>query len=103
MSLSDIRVARRRWSWWRNAIVAMYVLAIALLPLTHHDIACHLKSSTHCTTCLIGSAADLASHETSLGSSSLNEAGRPAIEASQCVDWPSVPAVPGRAPPALSL
>jgi hypothetical protein len=45
MSLSDIRVARRRWSWWRNAIVAMYVLAIALLPLTHHDIACHLKSA----------------------------------------------------------
>jgi hypothetical protein len=103
MSFYDVRVARRGRSLRRKAILAMYVLAIALLPLTHHDVACHLKSSVHCTTCLIGSAADLALHETSLGSSSLNEAGRPAIEARQCVDWPSIPAAPGRAPPALSL
>ena len=63
-----------------NSIVAVYVLAMALLPLTHHDIACHLKSSTHCTTCLIGSAADLASGETSLGSSILDDAGQAGIE-----------------------
>jgi len=101
MSLSDIRVARRRSSWWLNGVVAAYVLAMALLPLTHHDIACHLKSSTHCTTCLIGSAADLASAETSLGSSVLDDVGRAGIEASAQPDSLSLPTRSGRAPPAI--
>ena len=100
MSLSTVRAARRRASWWLNSIVAVYVLAMALLPLTHHDIACHLKSSTHCTTCLIGSAADLASGETSLGSSILDDAGQAGIEASAQPDSLSLPTRSGRAPPA---
>src|SRR5262245_11617961 len=99
MSLSDIRAARRRSSWWQNGVVAAYVLAMALLPLTHHDIACHLKSSTHCTTCLVGSAADLASDETTLGSSTLDDAGRAGIEGSARPDSLSLPTPSGRAPP----
>jgi len=100
MSLSAVRAARRRASWWLNSIIAVYVLAMALLPLTHHDIACHLKSSTHCTTCLIGSAADLATGETSLGSSILDDAGQAGIEASAQPDSLSLPTPSGRAPPA---
>src|SRR6478672_10856172 len=101
MSLSAVRAARHRASWWLNSIVAVYVLATALLPLTHHDIACHLKSSTHCTTCLIGSAADLASGETALGSSILDDAGQAGIEASAQPGSLSLPTRSGRAPPAL--
>jgi hypothetical protein len=100
MSLSDIRAARRRASWWLNGIIAAYALAMALLPLTHHDIACHLKSSTHCTTCLVGSAADLASDQTTLGPSALDDAGRAGTEASAQPDSLSLPAPSGRAPPA---
>jgi hypothetical protein len=100
MSLSDIRAARRRARWWLNAIIAAYALAMALLPLTHHDIACHLKSSTHCTTCLVGSAADLASDQTTLGPSALDDAGQAGIEASAPTDSLSRPTPSGRAPPA---
>ena len=41
-------------------LLAAYVLAAALLPLAHHDIVCHLKSSTHCTTCVVGSSGETA-------------------------------------------
>ena len=40
----------------RSLILATYVVVVATLPLLHHDIACHVQSSTHCTICLVGSA-----------------------------------------------
>ena len=103
MSLSDVRAARRRTNWWLNSIVALYVVAMALLPLTHHDIACHLKSSTHCTTCLVGSAADLATGETTLGSLALDDAGRAGTEESARPHSLSLPTPSGRAPPSTSF
>ena len=33
-----------------KVVLALYLLAAALLPFGHHDLACHLKSTTHCTT-----------------------------------------------------
>ena len=30
------------------------------MPLAHHDIVCHLKSTTHCTTCVVGSSGETA-------------------------------------------
>jgi hypothetical protein len=41
---------------FRSLVLAMYVAIVATLPLLHHDIACHIQSPTHCTTCVIGSA-----------------------------------------------
>ena len=41
---------------FRTFLLAVYVSAVATLPLLHHDIACHIQSPTHCTTCLVGSA-----------------------------------------------
>src|SRR5580765_784583 len=43
-----------------KAVLALYVLAAALLPFGHHDLACHIKSATHCTTCTVGSSAEAA-------------------------------------------
>lgn len=43
---------RRRWSVLAEAVLAAYVSLLAAGPLDHHDVACHLKSSTHCTTCV---------------------------------------------------
>jgi hypothetical protein len=39
-------------------VVAIYTVATLLSPLSHHDLACHLKSATHCTTCVVGSSAE---------------------------------------------
>src|SRR3982750_3742871 len=39
-------------------VAVAYVLALAVLPFAHHDLACHLKSTTHCWTCHVGTSAD---------------------------------------------
>jgi hypothetical protein len=83
-----------------RVVLGLYVAAAALLPLAHHDIACHFKSSTHCTSCIIGSAGDLASDATSVGRAVLNRVGRPAATPEERIDSLSVPAASGRAPPA---
>jgi len=58
-----------------RAVLCLYVLAAALMPLGHHDIACHLKSSTHCTTCVVGASADLGSHSATPTGCGLDYAG----------------------------
>ena len=92
---------RRVTSWSVRLVVAVYVLAAALLPLAHHDIACHFKSATHCSTCIIGSAGDLASDETPLRSTALDAAGWTAAESSDALSSASVCPTTGRAPPVL--
>ena len=86
---------------WLRAVLCLYVLAAALMPLGHHDIACHLKSSTHCTTCVVGKSADLASHATAPAGCGLDDAGT-AVR-SEVSFIPEVLQGPssGRAPPVL--
>ena len=43
-----------------KVVLALYILAAELLPFGHHDLACHIKSTTHCTTCAVGSSAEAA-------------------------------------------
>ncbi len=64
-----------------KAVLVAYVLAAALLPLAHHDVACHLKSPTHCTTCVIGSSGELAPDVTALLRQPMRDAGRAAAMA----------------------
>jgi hypothetical protein len=35
-----------------TATVGLYLALLAVAPFGHHDLVCHLKSSTHCTTCV---------------------------------------------------
>jgi hypothetical protein len=49
-----------------RAVLMAYVLVVGLLPVSHHDVACHLKSSTHCTSCLVTGSAESASHAAAL-------------------------------------
>jgi hypothetical protein len=100
--MSAARSRRRRWSsWYLQTILAWYVLAVALLPLGHHDLACHLKSSTHCTSCVVGSVAGLTSAVSSLNHLAVDDAGRAMRHAGPDVVSVSAPAFAGRAPPAL--
>jgi hypothetical protein len=78
------------------------MLAAALLPFGHHDLVCHLKSTTHCTTCTVGSSAEAAADPAVLARFWLLDVG---VALSESVDTPhSTPARPasGRAPPALA-
>jgi hypothetical protein len=83
-----------------KAVIAAYVLAAALLPLGHHDLACHLKSSTHCTTCVIGSSAELTVDVATLMRSPLLDAGSTASAPIAGVVPVLLPPSSGRSPPA---
>jgi hypothetical protein len=89
----------RRLGALARVLLAAYVLAAALLPLAHHDVLCHLKSSTHCTSCTVGSSGETASSAVPLDGLSLPDAGRAVLASLLC--RPSAPAQDsaGRSPP----
>ncbi|MCA1563122.1 MAG: hypothetical protein LC804_23645 [Acidobacteria bacterium] len=85
-----------------KVVLGVYVLAVAMLPLGHHDLACHLKSSTHCTTCVVGSSGESTSQTAALVAVSLDDRGGAssvsALPARSIAHSPSC----GRAPPAAA-
>lgn len=83
-------------------VLAVYVVASALLPLAHHDIVCHLKSSTHCTTCVVGSSAESGTDPAAFAPFALLDAGAAASGAQQDADTAPPGIASGRAPPAAS-
>ena len=82
-------------------MLAVYVVLVATLPLLHHDLACHIQSPSHCTTCLVGSA-ERTPDTHSLSAAGLALIGTLNIEAQR---W-RAPILSGensgRAPPAIS-
>ncbi len=84
-----------------KVVLALYVLAAALMPFGHHDLVCHLKSTTHCTTCSVGSSAEAAADPAVLARFWLLDVGA-AISAP--VDSPHAATLgssSGRAPPSF--
>jgi hypothetical protein len=81
-------------------LLAVYVLSAALLPLTPHDLACHIKSPKHCTTCLAAVSGETVPAGTDLDDTPMRDAGRATI--SDVVDRHQAPVstASGRAPPA---
>jgi hypothetical protein len=83
-----------------KAVLALYVLAAALMPFAHHDLVCHLKSTTHCTTCIVGSSAEAAADPALLARFWLNDAGATVSDPVTEPDSAARRPTPGRAPPA---
>jgi hypothetical protein len=84
-----------------KVVLALYVLAAALMPLGHHDLACHLKSTTHCTTCTVGSSAEAAVDPAVLARFWLLELGVTTSDPIQAPVVPDASTLSGRAPPSL--
>src|SRR5262245_38060002 len=85
-----------------KVVLALKVLAAARQPVRHHDLACHIKSTTHCTTCTVGSSAEAAADPAVLASFWLHDAGETVCEQ---VDQPQTSLAlpkPGRAPPSVA-
>ena len=82
-----------------KVVLALYVLAAALMPFGHHDLACHLKSTTHCTTCIVGSSAEAAVDPAVLARFWLMDFGVTHADPDQSPDAPDVSTTSGRAPP----
>src|SRR5262245_1527 len=71
----DMRPRRPRLTLALKALVALYVLALAAMPFAHHDLLCHLKSSTHCATCHVGTSTDPSSAKPVVDAAVLTDAG----------------------------
>ena len=82
-----------------KVVLALYMLAAALLPFGHHDLACHIKSTTHCTTCAVGSSAEAAADPAILARSWLFDAGSPVVDCVGALHSASLLPASGRAPP----
>lgn len=84
-----------------KTLLAAYLLSAALLPLTHHDVICHAKSSTHCTTCLATASGEAAANSAAADGGRLTDAGRVNARAAVYVHADPASASAGRSPPDL--
>lgn len=84
-----------------RVIAAFYLLAVALLPLAHHDVVCHTKSATHCTTCVVGSSVEPSSDRAGLAQAPLADLGAAAVVQRSGLTAASLGVAAGRAPPAV--
>ena len=84
-------------------ILALYVLALAAMPFAHHDLACHLKSSTHCTTCHVGTSADSGGSDPVVTAAVLKDAGRTNDPIVSALSTPALLPSAGRSPPDITL
>ena len=95
-------LSRHRLGVVLRGLLAIYIVAVAAMPFAHHDIVCHLKSSTHCSTCHVGTSGDQSSLRPSLARVTLADAGQAlaseSLSIASCAMSPSA----GRAPPAVS-
>lgn len=82
-----------------KTLLAAYVLVAALLPLAHHDALCHLKSSTHCTSCAVGSSGETASSAVALNDLRLPDAGSTILASPVYRQSAPVQDSSGRSPP----
>ena len=80
-------------------LLAVFVSVAVLSPSLHHDIVCHLQSPTHCTTCLISSAAEDPSTLESLSGSPLVVIGAVTAGREIALDTGLPRELPGRSPP----
>ena len=91
----------RRLAGLMRVVAVVYAITLATLPFGHHDLACHLKSSTHCTTCLVGTSLDDSGAQPPLAPIALDDAGQ-AVETSRSAIVSCVPSSSsGRSPPLI--
>jgi hypothetical protein len=83
-----------------KVVLAVYVAAVVLLPFAHHDLACHLKSSTHCTSCVVGASGEAAQETGGSVNAALSACGQAPWIPSLAHDTTPGGIVAGRSPPA---
>ena len=91
---------RARQAVLLTAALGLYALVVAIGPFLHHDLACHLKSRTHCTSCIVSASIGSDATGAALTSLELADAGQcasPAVPRPRSAD---VDCAHGRSPPA---
>jgi hypothetical protein len=80
-------------------VIAAYFVALAAMPFAHHDMVCHFKSSTHCSTCHVGASADPGGSRPNVASADFADAGALDQRTSRIAVSCALSASAGRAPP----
>jgi hypothetical protein len=88
-----------RSSLLAKALLSVYLLTTALPSLTHHDVICHAKSTTHCTACLATASGEAAPRVAGADGARLIDAGR--VNAGETAYMHAAPerSSAGRSPP----
>ena len=82
-------------------VIAAFILALAAAPFGHHDVVCHLKSTTHCTACTVGSAAEPVADQGVVTRLRLHDAGAALGLSAEAPASPALRHTSNRAPPAI--
>jgi|ERR1051326_26312 hypothetical protein len=82
-------------------VIALYVAALAALPFAHHDLLCHVRSTTHCDVCHIGTSGEDSSACPSLPQVHLEDAGTALEVVPHFVSSPLLVRSSGRSPPSI--
>jgi hypothetical protein len=83
-------------------VIAAYFVALAAMPFAHHDVVCHFKSSTHCSTCHVGASTDPDGARPAVTSADLADAGIAVQRGSRVQAAYALSPSAGRAPPAAT-
>ncbi|HEX2445876.1 MAG TPA: hypothetical protein VHJ77_18160 [Vicinamibacterales bacterium] len=78
----------------------LYAIILAVGPVLHHDLACHLKSRTHCTVCVVSVTASGTQGSAGLIAADLQAFDALALDRNHLVTPVTVALVVGRSPPA---
>jgi hypothetical protein len=78
----------------------LYAVVLLAGPLLHHDLACHVKSRTHCTACLTTVTPSGTQEAAGLVAIDLRAAGVLAFDRPPSLPSVSVALLVGRSPPA---
>ena len=97
----SLRPPVERLGFVGQLVVAVVVLALAAAPFGHHDLVCHLKSTTHCTACTVGSAAEPAADQGVVSRLWLHDAGAALVLNSEAPVSAPLRHTSKRAPPAI--
>ena len=91
------RRSARLWTWLG---LAVYSVILVVSPVVHHDLACHVKSPTHCEACAANPLASRVETAVVAVTSALPVAGEVAPIAQDVDGADPVRIAAGRAPPA---
>ena len=98
------RGCRARWSVHRRMLAALalsvYAVLVAVSPVLHHDLACHMKSPTHCDACAANPLASRVEAAVLTVLPALPLAGEIAAPPARLDHGSPLTAAAGRAPPA---
>jgi hypothetical protein len=82
--------------------LALYLVVLLGAPFEHHDLACHLKTPQHCTSCVASPAGAASPAPVTFGASPLAEVGRALVSLPDAAVGEPIGPTAGRSPPACS-